>query len=111
MSITLQRKMTLCQKFFAWVNIGIQVCFPLIGTFSMPRVFAEPAPAVVSADAEEHTLAEWTSRAAGWLSDRHRADSSDMVRGVAAQQANQAITQWLSPYASVRAQLGMDRGF
>ncbi|MBG6244109.1 hypothetical protein CS369_03380 [Candidatus Symbiopectobacterium sp. 'North America'] len=111
MSITLERKMTLCQKFFAWVNIGIQVCFPLIGTFSMPRVFAEPAPAVVSADAEEHTLAEWTSRDGGWLSDRHRADSSDMARGVAAKQANQAITQWLSPYASVRAQLGMDRGF
>ncbi|MCW2481709.1 inverse autotransporter beta domain-containing protein [Candidatus Symbiopectobacterium sp. NZEC135] len=77
----------------------------------MPRVFAEPAPTAVSASAEENTLAEWASRAGGWLSDRHRTDSSDMARGVATERVNQAITQWLSPYASVRAQLDMDRDF
>lgn len=47
----------------------------------MPQVFA--ASAVESADVEKHTLAEWASRAGGWL----------------------------SPYASIRAQVDMDRGF
>lgn len=111
MNMTPQRGTTFCQKLFVWINIGIQVCFPLLGTFSVSRVFAEPAPTVDAVGAEEQTLAEWASRAGGWLSDRHRADSSDMARGVAAERASQAITQWLSPYASVRAQFGIDREF
>ncbi|MFT8211948.1 MAG: inverse autotransporter beta domain-containing protein [Symbiopectobacterium sp.] len=70
-----------------------------------------PAPTVVSADAHEQTVAEWASRAGGWLNGRHRTDSADIARDIAAGRASEAITQWLSPHASVRAQLGVDRDF
>lgn len=111
MNIYSQRKISLCQKLFAWVNIGIQACFPLVGTFLSPRALALPVPTVVSADAQAQMVAEWASRTGGWLSDPYRADSTSIARDIAAGRANQAITQWLSPYASVRAQLGLDRRF
>lgn len=106
----------------AWVNISVQVLFPLAVTFT-PVMAARAQHAVqprlsmgnttVTADNNvEKNVASFAANAGTFLSSQPDSDATrNFITGMATAKANQEIQEWLGKYGTARVKLNVDKDF
>ncbi|MDC9615522.1 inverse autotransporter beta domain-containing protein [Xenorhabdus khoisanae] len=108
-------------KWVVWINILVQVVFPISGAFTS-SVMAANSPSVAQeshpldnlrtkqGDDTERWLAGAASRAAGMLKNGNVVDSvKNQLHGLAVSETNQALQNWLQRYGTVKVQANVDK--
>lgn len=108
-------------KWVVWINILVQVVFPISGAFTS-SVMAASVPIVVQesrsldnlqteqGNGTERWLAGAASRAAGMLKNGNVVDSvKNQLHSLAVSETNQALQNWLQHYGTVKVQANVDK--